>query len=248
MLQSSSNPSDEDPLQLNYHDDFGLLTDLSWDHGLPAANLNHFDFGSLDPIPQQSSSFPTPELEFDYTPCLSDISPPLPLLDCFPTLFSVDSTPGFVTPPVYNTPVTTTIQSHSPGPAPPSPDDLDPILFPGLKLPQTANKPSHHSRPGRRPASASHTTGLVLDGRISKHSASPADVDPEVVSRRQRNNVAAKRYRQKKIDRIEELEDQVKEVTQERDDLRIRVARQEAEVAALREMLRMNQKGGKDSS
>ncbi|AEO64847.1 uncharacterized protein THITE_2024068, partial [Thermothielavioides terrestris NRRL 8126] len=60
-----------------------------------------------------------------------------------------------------------------------------------------------------------------------------------IILRRQRNNLAAKRYRQKKIDRIEELEKEVKQVTQERDELRIRLARQEAEVAALREMLKM---------
>jgi predicted nucleic acid-binding Zn-ribbon protein len=71
----------------------------------------------------------------------------------------------------------------------------------------------------------------VLDG-------SGDDVDAEIL--------AAKRYRQKKIDRIEELENEVKEVKQERDDLRIRLARQEAEVAALREMLKM--KNGNDRS
>jgi len=60
-----------------------------------------------------------------------------------------------------------------------------------------------------------------------------------VIDRRHRNNLAAKRYRQKKIDRIQELEEEVNEVKQERDDLKIRLARQEAEVAALREMLKM---------
>jgi uncharacterized protein (UPF0335 family) len=79
----------------------------------------------------------------------------------------------------------------------------------------------------------------VLDG-------SGDDVDAEIIDRRHRNNLAAKRYRQKKIDRIEELENEVKEVKQERDDLRIRLARQEAEVAALREMLKM--KNGNDRS
>jgi len=102
----------------------------------------------------------------------------------------------------------------------------------------------------------SHTT----DGRITKRSshgaavassvaaappAAPADdLDLEVLDRRHRNNLAAKRYRQKKIDRIEELENEVKEVKQERDDLRIRLARQEAEVAALREMLKMKTREG----
>lgn len=67
--------------------------------------------------------------------------------------------------------------------------------------------------------------------------AASEEVDPEILDRRYRNNLAAKRYRQKKIDRIEQLEKEVSDLKQERDELRIRLARQEAEVAALREML-----------
>lgn len=69
-------------------------------------------------------------------------------------------------------------------------------------------------------------------------------MDPETAIKRQRNNVAARKYRQKKIDRISELEDELKEVKDERDDLRIRLARQEAEVAALKSMFKL--KAGMD--
>ena len=44
---------------------------------------------------------------------------------------------------------------------------------------------------------------------------------------------------QKRIDRINELELELDEVKQERDDLKLRLARQEAEAAALRTMLQM---------
>ncbi|KAK8129937.1 hypothetical protein PG999_002317 [Apiospora kogelbergensis] len=64
-------------------------------------------------------------------------------------------------------------------------------------------------------------------------------VDSGTALKRQRNNVAAKKYRQKKIDRITELEMELKGVKDERDDLKIRLARQEAEASALRSMLRM---------
>ncbi|KAI1633833.1 hypothetical protein F4809DRAFT_644059 [Biscogniauxia mediterranea] len=66
------------------------------------------------------------------------------------------------------------------------------------------------------------------------------DIDPVTALKRQRNNVAARKYRQKRIDRINELEAELQEVKDERDDLRIRLARQEAEAAALRSMLQMN--------
>ncbi|ORY56959.1 uncharacterized protein BCR38DRAFT_306620, partial [Pseudomassariella vexata] len=57
--------------------------------------------------------------------------------------------------------------------------------------------------------------------------------------KRQRNNVAARKYRQKKIDRISELEDELNDIKKERDELRIRLARQEAETAALKSMFKL---------
>ncbi|KAI2615076.1 hypothetical protein GGR54DRAFT_613971 [Hypoxylon sp. NC1633] len=65
-------------------------------------------------------------------------------------------------------------------------------------------------------------------------------VDQVTALKRQRNNVAARKYRQKRIDRISELESELRDIKQERDDLRIRLARQEAEAAALRSMLQLN--------
>ncbi|KAI5920391.1 hypothetical protein F4810DRAFT_723563 [Camillea tinctor] len=73
-----------------------------------------------------------------------------------------------------------------------------------------------------------------------RRSPTADDVDPLTALKRQRNNVAARKYRQKRIDRINELEAELQEVKDERDDLRLRLARQEAEAAALRSMLQMN--------
>ncbi|KAI0203216.1 hypothetical protein F4808DRAFT_55669 [Astrocystis sublimbata] len=64
-------------------------------------------------------------------------------------------------------------------------------------------------------------------------------VDHVTALKRQRNNVAARKYRQKRIDRITELEAELDDMKQERDDLKIRLARQEAETAALRTMLQI---------
>lgn len=71
-------------------------------------------------------------------------------------------------------------------------------------------------------------------------SKAPApSTDAAAMMKRQRNTVAARRYRQKRIDRISELEGTVDQLTRERDELRLKLARQEAETAALREVLRM---------
>ncbi|KAI1354373.1 hypothetical protein F5Y01DRAFT_14871 [Xylaria sp. FL0043] len=72
-------------------------------------------------------------------------------------------------------------------------------------------------------------------------------VDHVTALKRQRNNVAARKYRQKRIDRINELEAELDEVKQERDDLKLRLARQEAETAALRSMLQMKSGESRES-
>lgn len=63
----------------------------------------------------------------------------------------------------------------------------------------------------------------------------PVSVDR--IEKRQRNNVAARKYRQKRIDRIEELEAALSSMTKERDDLRIKAARSDAEIQLLKDML-----------
>jgi len=107
-------------------------------------------------------------------------------------------------------------------------DDFAPVTtatHSGLTLPKAATQPRKRGRPPRE-----------------ARSASP---DEDVLVKRQRNNVAAKKYRQKKIDRIGELENEVESVRKERDELRILLARQEAETKALREMLSLKM-GGKE--
>jgi hypothetical protein len=74
--------------------------------------------------------------------------------------------------------------------------------------------------------------------RSRSQSGSPG-TDPALALKRRRNNVAARKYRQKKIDRINELELELEGVKKERDEFRIRLARQEAETAALRTMLKL---------
>lgn len=50
--------------------------------------------------------------------------------------------------------------------------------------------------------------------------------------------MAARRYRQKRVDQMSGLESELKEVKSERDDLKVRCARLEGEVETLRALLR----------
>ncbi|EEU37912.1 uncharacterized protein NECHADRAFT_102224 [Fusarium vanettenii 77-13-4] len=70
-----------------------------------------------------------------------------------------------------------------------------------------------------------------------KRKSSPEDESASVALKRQRNTLAARKYRQKRLDRISELEAALAAMTSERDDMRLRLARSEAQADALREML-----------
>lgn len=73
----------------------------------------------------------------------------------------------------------------------------------------------------------------------TKQSTPDPAAETTAALKRHRNTVAARKYRQKRLDRIKELETALDEVSRERDDLRLRLARQEAEAAALKEILRL---------
>ncbi|KAI9150051.1 N amino acid transport system [Paramyrothecium foliicola] len=63
------------------------------------------------------------------------------------------------------------------------------------------------------------------------------DDDDSKANKRQRNTMAARKYRQKRLDLIADLERQLEEMTAERDTLKLQLARKDAEAGALREML-----------
>lgn len=98
------------------------------------------------------------------------------------------------------------------------------------------------------PEQAPLTLPIVAQGAVqdlpnpsAKRKAAHSDEEEptsDTLAKRQRNTIAARRYRQKGRDRIAELEFALKSVEEERNQLKLQLARKEAEVDALREMLR----------
>lgn len=178
------------------------------------------------------------DYDFSFDPALIDALP--------------DSIPDFwLVPPPANTTTndadTDTLQDHQQQQQQlatltlnPPPQSSPSALAP----PTTPAEPQTHSR-ASSPSSDSPGTSRAGAGRRVNSSKRQDAEDPDVVVKRQRNTIAARKYRQKRLDRIQELEDALKTVTGERDELRLRLARQEAETAALREMMQM--KSGKGS-
>ncbi|KAL7957691.1 basic-leucine zipper transcription factor [Trichoderma compactum] len=88
-------------------------------------------------------------------------------------------------------------------------------------------------------------TSTHSGGSHSKHCSATRSTDGDEIEtdeaqaaiKRQRNTMAARKYRQKRLDRIADLERALRDMTGERDELKIKLARREAEVEALREVL-----------
>lgn len=117
--------------------------------------------------------------------------------------------------------------------------DLLTLPSSGTVLPEELS--SHPTPAAYKPhgSPASSTSGSSRKrGRLpSPPEQDPGEEDPETAIKRQRNTMAARKYRQKRLDRISDLERSLGDMTDQRDALKLQLARKEAEVDALREML-----------
>ncbi|SMR53436.1 unnamed protein product [Zymoseptoria tritici ST99CH_3D1] len=101
-----------------------------------------------------------------------------------------------------------------------------------LSLPSQQSS-SSSTRPTATPGSTSEA-GMK---RSSPSSEGECDGEPTKVQKRQKNTEAARRYRQRKVDRVTELEEALKVVSEERDELKLRLARAEAMSDVLKGMV-----------
>ena len=102
----------------------------------------------------------------------------------------------------------------------------------------THHTPAQSNYRPRESPSSTHSTVSKLKGAgpLTPGETEPSE-DPQTVIKRQRNTMAARKYRQKRLDRIADLERALGDMTNERDELKLQLARKEAEVEALREIL-----------
>lgn len=62
-------------------------------------------------------------------------------------------------------------------------------------------------------------------------------VESSRVEKRRLNTLAARRCRQRRVDRMQKLEDELEDIRRERDELRLRVSKLEGETDALKGLL-----------
>lgn len=120
------------------------------------------------------------------------------------------------------------------------------IVEAGSSTSSTRQHPAARSRPS--PTSSSESSDRGLPKKAARYSGNPASSGPAQPStttmdfadrgdRRQRNTEAARRYRQRKLDRVAELEEALAAMTKERDEARTKLTRAEAEVGILRGLM-----------
>jgi hypothetical protein len=73
--------------------------------------------------------------------------------------------------------------------------------------------------------------------KTTSSKASPLAPEVSKIEKRKANTMAARRYRQKRVDQMSTLESELKDVKAERDDFKVRCARLEGEVETLRALL-----------
>ena len=130
----------------------------------------------------------------------------------------------------------------------PSARTIGPLMI-DLPIPNDSLPSSHQLQAGRPtpPPSVSNagpsfkTTSPCIVPLASRASPSVSDSPEEGGDsrkrKRERNTEAARRYRQRRQDRLEELEDALAAMQKERDELRIKLARSEAETDILRGLM-----------
>ncbi|OAR05995.1 hypothetical protein LLEC1_04095 [Akanthomyces lecanii] len=113
-----------------------------------------------------------------------------------------------------------------------------------LSLPSGTAAPENLSSNGAPAYKPQDSPASTASGSSRRRGRLPTPVDhdagdqvSQTIIKRQKNTMAARKYRQKRLDRISDLEHSLSDMTDQRDALKLQLARKEAEVDALREML-----------
>jgi len=161
------------------------------------------------------------DLESHYLPYSTPLDISYPELNWLPAVSTSEPLASFMNQ--FSDP-TTAFASYT---VQPLATDFEKSIVPELTT--TSASPVTSSQPSHSPAGSSR----VKSGRKRNHSPeSEGERD-----KRRRNNKAAAKYRQKKVDRIDDLEKALDEVSKERDALKLQLARRDAEVELLNRML-----------
>lgn len=156
--------------------------------------------------------------------------------------------PAYLHSFVHSRPTVSNTCGYTPVPQPATRSQLSPLSHP---QPPSHSRPHHptafnslrQSHISSAPASASTATSpdppsVSSNTPPTVATPGPSKVPKSTGTRKERNTAAARRYRQRKLDRVTELEEALSKVMKERDELKLRLAKSEGEGDVLRGLLR----------
>ncbi|KAK7518346.1 uncharacterized protein IWZ02DRAFT_434704 [Phyllosticta citriasiana] len=155
---------------------------------------------------------------------------------CTTTGTTAESTPGSSTaalstappPSITTTPTTAPLVSFSPATTTYSYSQQSQESHTPPVAPTTASSSSSST------SAATTTTKQPMSTHKRPRDVSASPPPASLIDKRKRNSIAARKCRQKKLDRIEALEQALAAMTAERDELRVRMARMEGEMEGLK--------------
>ncbi|KAJ5431214.1 hypothetical protein N7445_008946, partial [Penicillium cf. griseofulvum] len=103
--------------------------------------------------------------------------------------------------------------------------------------PSSVNSQDGHSHPSPISQFPAPVSTSLSSPATSQSDDTPSRVDPSRVEKRKLNTLAARRCRQRRVDRMKELEAELEKVRKERDDWRLRCSKLEGETDALKGLL-----------
>ncbi|KAL4804405.1 hypothetical protein BDV18DRAFT_162167 [Aspergillus unguis] len=110
-------------------------------------------------------------------------------------------------------------------------------------LPSTSEPTSQNTATTTKPVPISIKPATMSSRSLPTPSPAPTSRDPSPketpsrITKRELNTMAARRYRQRRLDRMMQLEEELEAVKRERDELKMRVSKLEGETDALRRMV-----------
>jgi hypothetical protein len=127
-------------------------------------------------------------------------------------------------------------------------DTMKTLAIPsGMEFPSNMNTSSQMTRDCSQSGSSwtshkdrsSSSPEHISSSKLQSTKSSPVIQEPASrIEKRKANTLAARRYRQKRVDQMSSLEAELKQIKAERDELKVRNARLEGEVETLRALLR----------
>jgi hypothetical protein len=127
-------------------------------------------------------------------------------------------------------------------------DTMKTLAMPsGMEFPSNMNTSSQMTRDCSQSGSSwtshkdrsSSSPEHISSSKLQSTKSSPVIQEPASrIEKRKANTLAARRYRQKRVDQMSSLEAELKQIKAERDELKVRNARLEGEVETLRALLR----------